>query len=81
MNTWEEIHGFISLGEYEKFVKYICDQAVLGYAEEVKVDNNYGQGEIYGGRWFRNIDTGEIWRLVSPDPPFHGLWEKVRRRS
>ncbi len=32
---------------------------------------------IYGGRWFQDIETGAIWRLVQPDPPFRGLWEPV----
>jgi hypothetical protein len=25
---------------------------------------------------YRNQDTGKVWRLVEPDPPFRGLWEK-----
>jgi hypothetical protein len=79
MTTWEEIHGFTSLGEYDRFVKYIHDQVASGHAEEVEVDDDYGRGEIYGGRWFKDIETGEVWRLVPPDPPFRGLWEPVVR--
>jgi hypothetical protein len=79
MTTWEEIHGFTSPGEYDRFVKYIHGLLASGHAEEVEVDENYGRGEIYGGRWFKDTETGEVWRLVSPDPPFRGLWEPVVR--
>lgn len=29
-------------------------------------------------RWYRNTSTGEVWRLVDPDGPFRGVWERVR---
>jgi hypothetical protein len=29
-------------------------------------------------RWYRNTATGEVWRLVEPDGPFRGEWERVR---
>jgi len=79
MNTWEEIDEFTSLGEYDRFVKYIQGQVASGHAEEVEVDENYGRGEIYCGRWFKDVGTGEVWRLVPPDFPFRGLWEPVVR--
>jgi hypothetical protein len=77
MLVWEEIHGFTSQGEYESFVKYLETQVATGVAREQPVDPLYGKGMIYGGRWFQDIETGVIWRLVSPDPPFRGLWEPV----
>ena len=77
MGEWEEIHGFRSPGEYARFVSYLEAQVQSGDAEEVPVDANYGRGEVYGGRWFRDHETGEVWRLVPPDPPFTGLWEPV----
>lgn len=77
--AWEEIHGFLSPGEYERFVRYIEQQVASSQAEELPVDPNYGNGEIYGGRWFRDIDSGQVWRLVAPDFPFRGLWEPLDR--
>ena len=77
MLVWEEIHGFTSPGEYKRFVQYIEGQVVSGAAEELPADPLYGKGMIYGGRWFRDVQTGAIWRLVAPDPPFRGLWEPV----
>lgn len=75
--AWEEIHGFASPGEYTRFVRYIEGQVSAGFVREIESDNDYGRGEIYGGRWFCDVETGEIWRLVPPDFPFRGLWEPV----
>jgi hypothetical protein len=75
---WEEIRGFTSPGEYQRFVRYIEGLVSSGYVEEVPVDPAYGPGLIYGGRWFANKNTGQIWRLVEPDFPFKGLWEQIR---
>lgn len=75
---WEEIHGFQSPGEFNRFIRYIENQISSGEAEEVIPDPNYGKGKVYGGRWFKNLETGEIWRLVPPDIPFKGLWEPVK---
>jgi hypothetical protein len=44
---------------------------------ERAVDPNYGKGMIFGGRWFEDRGTKQIWRLVPPDFLFRGLWEKV----
>ena len=74
---WEEIHGFQSPSEYKRFVTYIEGQVSNNHAVEVEADPDYGKGEIYGGRWFKDIGTGTTWRLVAPDYPFKGLWEPV----
>jgi hypothetical protein len=77
MTQWERIDGFTSPAEYERFVAYIEAQVAAGIAREVAVDRAYGRGEIYGGRWFEDLQTGRCWRLVDPDPPFRGVWEPV----
>ncbi len=74
---WEEIHGFSSPSEYNRFVDYIEKQVHAEIAEEITPDPNYGKGEIYGGRWFKDLETGDIWRLIPPDIPFKGLWELI----
>lgn len=74
-----EIHGFGSPGQYRSFVRHIEILLSTGDLQEVAVDPDYGRGEIYGGRWFRLTDTGEVWRLVPPDFPFRGVWEPVQR--
>ncbi len=79
MSRWFEIHGFSNLAEFDRFAEYLRHETGSGAAEEVTVDEDYGHGEIYGGKWFRDCDTGEVWRLVPPDPPFLGVWERVLR--
>ena len=74
---WQEIHGFAFPSEYDRFLKYIVDLINAGLVEEIRVDPKYHRGLIYGGRWFSNIESKEIWRLVPPDFPFNGLWEPV----
>lgn len=79
--AWEEIHGFSSPSEYVRFIKYIEQQVTLAQAEELPADPNYGEGEIFGGRWFKDIVSGQVWRLVPPDFPFKGLWEPVHSKT
>ena len=79
--NWDEIHGFKSLGEYERFVKYIESQKNRNMAKEIIVDLNYHKGLIYGGRWFQCSKCKAVWRLVEPDFPFKGLWEPVDIRN
>jgi hypothetical protein len=74
---WEQVHGFASPGEYGRFVRHIEEKVASGVARERRVDPLYGSGMIYGGRWFQNLETGGVWRLIPPDPPFLGLWEPV----
>jgi hypothetical protein len=78
-SAWEEIHGFESPGEYARFVRYVERQVDEDHVREEAVDPDYGAGMIFGGRWFRDLESGELWRLVPPDPPFRGCWEPVRR--
>jgi hypothetical protein len=75
--VWEEIHGFSSLGEYKTFCTYVEGQVTAGVARERVSDPGYKTGEIHGGRWFEDLETKEVWRLVAPDFPFKGLWERV----
>ena len=78
MKFWEEIHGFRTLDEYDVFECQIENLLQSGKISEVPADPDYGYGEIYGGRWFLNLENKQKWRLVPPDFPFRGLWELVR---
>jgi len=73
----EEIRGFDSPGEYERFCAHIEGQVASGLVWERIPDPDYEKGKIIGGRWFEDLETQEIWRLVPPDFPFRGLWERV----
>jgi hypothetical protein len=74
---WEEIHGFQSPGDFQRFEGCISEEVRKGNAKEVPADPKYHEGEIYGGRWYQKTDSSEVWRLVAPDFPFRGLWEPV----
>jgi len=74
---WEEIHGFLSLEEFEQFVRYLEHETACGRALEVDADPTYGKGELYGGRWFQQVGSRVKWRLISPDAPFRGTWERI----
>ena len=76
---WKEIRGFDGPGEYRRFTDFVERQLRDGHAVEVALDPAYGPGMLFGGRWFRDVARGEVWRLLPPDPPFYGLWEPVRR--
>jgi hypothetical protein len=76
--VWEEIRGFDSAGEFQRFYSYIEAQVSSGLAIERTPDPSYEEGMIFGGRWFEYTETRDVWRLVPPDSPFRGLWEKVR---
>jgi len=73
----EEIHGFISPSEYEQFKEYLDEKIKNSILIKVDSDANYNKGMLYGGTWYKCLNCNEIWRLVPPDFPFKGLWEKV----
>jgi hypothetical protein len=75
--SWEEIHGFESPSEYQIFVRYIDGQVEAGHVCEVAPSLDYHKDFVFGGRWFQDVDSAEIWRLVLPDFPFRGVWEPV----
>jgi hypothetical protein len=78
---WEEIHGFDSPGEFKRFCTHVDGQVSSGLAVVRTADPSYEKGKIFGGRWFENVEAQEIWRLVAPDFPFRGLWEKVEQND
>jgi hypothetical protein len=73
----EEIHGFVSPGEFSRFVKWIENEVTSGFAREISVNNSYS-GLSFNERWFCYNSIGEVWRLVYPDFPFRGYWGKVQ---
>src|SRR3954471_7136319 len=43
--------------------------------EEVPVEDPVEVGGL-DEHWYREVRTGEVWRLVTPDAPFRGTWER-----
>lgn len=73
----EEIRGFQSPMEYQKFVKFVEERVKDGSLLEIPADVTYEKRGVFGGRWFKKSGSGKVWRLVPPDFPFRGIWEVV----
>lgn len=73
---WDEIHGFESLHEFERFVQWIASSKSDGTLVEVPVDTPYSGSPLFDERWFR-ARSGRLWRVVAPEPPFRGVFDRV----
>ena len=74
---WEEIHDFQSYSEFESFLNWMKGQQDANIAREVPVLEPYHGLRTLKEKWFRHLASGELWRLVWPDAPFHGVFEPV----
>jgi hypothetical protein len=74
---WETIVGFQSPGEYERFRDWIAGRVSDGDAEPVPVDSGWRDADSRFEDWYRCPDTGEVWSLKHPDPPFRGAFARV----
>ena len=73
-NFLEEINEFFSIGEFERFQRYLKRILNEGDLEEVQVKEYYSGFEEH---WYKCKDCQQVWRLVHPDFPFKGMWQKV----
>lgn len=76
-NAWEEIHGFQSPDEFARFQRWIADQSAADHLKEVAVAHRYGGSDLFDEHWFKCTSCGQVWRVVAPDPPFSGVFERV----
>lgn len=77
----EPIESFRTPGEYERFVRWLEEQVDAGRLERVPVEEHYYGFTVMHEHWFRVPATGELWRLVEPDPPTYGLFGRVDPRN
>ena len=75
---WDEIRGFRSPGELNRFVAWMNEQVEAGNAAELPVERRY-MGATFAEKWFRHLASGQTWRLVWPDAPFIGVFEPVEQ--
>ena len=74
---WDRIGEFLSRAEFDRFVTWISNQVVEGEAKEIPIAHPFLNATSFTEKWYRHIGSGDVWRLVWPDGPFHGLFEKV----
>lgn len=77
---WEEIHGFHSMAEYERFSKWLDAVIADGVAHQMPVGRPYSS-PYFPERWVRHGETGRVWRLVGPEAPFRGVFLPVEDES
>lgn len=76
--NWESIQEFNSPGEYRRFCAWLESQIVAGMVERISVGySNVDVGFGVDEKWFKCKDSGEVWRLIAPEPPSRGLWSVV----
>lgn len=74
---WEAIDGFLDRREFDRFRRWMEDRVAAGAARRVPITGGrYGIASLEEVR-FQHVESGEVWRLVSPDPPFTGVFERV----
>jgi hypothetical protein len=80
---WEEIHGFETPGEYQRFIQWSNDQIKEGAIEATPVKQPYGGSGFpqFKECWFQCRSCGAAWRLVAPEPPFRGVFEPVPKTA
>ncbi len=76
MEEWEEIHGFATPGEFERFRIWIGTRLDEAAIVEVPVEEPYSGSPMFNEHWYQGAD-GSVWRLVAPEPPFRGVFERV----
>jgi hypothetical protein len=74
---WEPIKGFRDYAEFQRFCAWMRDTVAEGKAEKIPVVSPYRGIKSLTEEWYRHIESQIIWRLIWPDPPFKGLFERV----
>jgi hypothetical protein len=73
--SWTEIQEFDSPADFRSFRQVIEEAVASGELEPVSVGTPYSPGGFHE-EWYRE-GSGEVWRLVPPDFPFKGVFERV----
>jgi hypothetical protein len=68
---------FSGWDDYDAFSKLVTQSPLL---RAVPVKTPYANVGLLE-QWYQCSLCQSVWRLVEPDPPFRGLWEKVTLSS
>ncbi len=74
---WEHIGQFLDRAEFDRCAQWLEQQVRAGTAHEVPAAAHYLGANTLEEHWYRHVASGEVWRLVWPDPPFRGLFARV----
>jgi hypothetical protein len=80
MDWLEPITEFNSISEYKQFIQNLSKRLSENEIEEIEPIEYYHGKSPYGlnkDRWFRDCSSEDVWRLVPPDFPFKGFFDKV----
>lgn len=69
--NWDEIHGFVLPGEFQRFTSCMTEALEEGVLEEVDVGSPYSGSPMFAERWFRS-PSGQVWGLIAAVPPTRG---------
>jgi hypothetical protein len=72
----DEIHGFASPGEFARFQIWLVDALAEGALVEMPVTSPYSGSPMFDEHWYRTT-SDVVWRVVAPEPPFRGVFERV----
>lgn len=70
-----ESEKFSSYEESENFEDQIAFLISTGRIEEVSVESP--EHPLLEEHWYKDLDTGEIYRYCPPEFPSRGVWRKV----
>jgi len=73
---WEPILGFRSPGEFARFKSWIDARVSDGSAKRAPVRVPWAGSNVIVEEWFE-CPGGGVWRLIEPDPPSAGLFDRV----
>jgi hypothetical protein len=74
---WQPICAFDGWTEFHRFEDWMHEQIAEGVAEEVPVLEPYSQVGGLEEKWFKHVPSAQVWRLVWPEPPSAGLFDRV----
>ena len=79
MSIFRDLHPyrwFHSWREFDEVNRMLREAIERGYVEIITPLKHPTYLPDRDG-WYRDKETGEIYRLISPNPPSHGAWEPV----
>lgn len=71
------VEGFDSVSGYQRLQSQLDRLERTGAAMRTSIPTGQGWGTAWQESWYQCKGTGEVWRLVGPDPPFRGIFKPV----